>query len=161
MKKLLAGEINFIIFWRKRIKKISGTKIGGAKAREANYTRYGKDFYRKIGRIGGMRGNTGGFAANPQLAREAGKKGGMKSRRGPNSLTKTEIEPQAAKIEKLYYAGNSIPQIAKQLNLPYSSLLRWAKSNIIGYGAADDIERYEQILEHEREVKRGRNTNAS
>ena len=40
-------------------------------------------FYAMIGRKGGQNGNTGGFAANPELARLAGAKGGRISRRGP------------------------------------------------------------------------------
>lgn len=64
-------------------------------------------------------------------------------------MTKTKIIPRAEKIEKLYYSGLSIPQIAKKLHLPYASLLKWAKTELVGYGAKDDIERYEKILEHE------------
>lgn len=59
-----------------------GTKAGGAKAAETNKRLYGKDWYAKIGQIGGRNGHTGGFAANPELAREAGRKGGKISRRG-------------------------------------------------------------------------------
>ena len=36
-----------------------------------------------IGRKGGKNGHTGGFAANPALARIAGAKGGRISHRGP------------------------------------------------------------------------------
>ena len=61
-----------------------GTKAGGAKASATNKAKYGEDFYRRIGRKGGMNGNTGGFAANPELARIAGAKGGRISRRGPS-----------------------------------------------------------------------------
>ena len=39
------------------------------------------DFYSKIGAKGGKLGTTGGFAANKELAREAGRKGGLKSKR--------------------------------------------------------------------------------
>ena len=60
---------------------MSGTKIGGAKARETNLKKHGKDFYRIIGSKGGQNGHTGGFAANRELARTAGAKGGRKSRR--------------------------------------------------------------------------------
>lgn len=60
---------------------MAGTKAGGQKARKTNYERHGKDFYKKIGAIGGRNGHTGGFAANPELAKIAGKKGGSKSRR--------------------------------------------------------------------------------
>ena len=58
-----------------------GTKIGGQKAAETNRARHGKDFYARIGAVGGTKGTTGGFAANRELAREAGRKGGMISRR--------------------------------------------------------------------------------
>jgi len=60
---------------------MAGTKAGGQKAASTNKTRYGKDFYAKIGAKGGKLGNTGGFAANRDLAREAGRKGGQISRR--------------------------------------------------------------------------------
>jgi general stress protein YciG len=58
-----------------------GTKEGGIRAARTNRERHGKDFYAKIGAKGGKLGTTGGFAANRELAREAGRKGGMISRR--------------------------------------------------------------------------------
>lgn len=61
---------------------MSGTKIGGKRAKATIYKKYGDDFYKNIGAIGGKNGNTGGFASNPELAREAGRKGGKISRRG-------------------------------------------------------------------------------
>ena len=62
---------------------MAGTKLGGQKAAATNKTRHGKDFYANIGRKGGsVKGTMGGFAANPALAREAGRKGGKASRRG-------------------------------------------------------------------------------
>ncbi len=62
---------------------MTGTKAGGLKAAETNRKRHGKNFYKKIGQKGGRNGHTGGFAANPELARLAGAKGGRNSRRGP------------------------------------------------------------------------------
>lgn len=62
---------------------MAGTREGGLKAAATNYKRHGADFYREIGARGGRNGHTGGFAANPELARIAGAKGGRKSRRGP------------------------------------------------------------------------------
>lgn len=59
---------------------MAGTKAGGQKAAAKNLAR-DPDFYAKIGAKGGRNGNTGGFAANPQLARIAGQKGGRISRR--------------------------------------------------------------------------------
>lgn len=60
---------------------MSGTKVGGQKAAKTNKKRHGKDFYAKIGAKGGRNGHTGGFAANPELARKAGQIGGLISRR--------------------------------------------------------------------------------
>lgn len=62
---------------------MSGTLEGGRKAAATNKAKYGKEFYADIGRKGGRNGHTGGFAANPELARIAGAKGGKKSKRGP------------------------------------------------------------------------------
>lgn len=50
---------------------MSGTKAGGLKAAQTNRQKYGKEFYSQIGRKGGQNGHTGGFAANPALARIA------------------------------------------------------------------------------------------
>ena len=60
---------------------MSGTKAGGIKASITNRAKYGEDFYIRNGRKGGQNGHTGGFFANPELARIAGKKGGRKSSR--------------------------------------------------------------------------------
>jgi general stress protein YciG len=61
---------------------MAGTKEGGKKAAATNKSKYGKEFYAEIGRKGGKNGHTGGFAANPALAKIAGAKGGRISRRG-------------------------------------------------------------------------------
>lgn len=60
---------------------MAGTKDGGKAAATTNKTKYGADFYAKIGAKGGKRGRTGGFYANRELARLAGAKGGRISRR--------------------------------------------------------------------------------
>ena len=63
---------------------------GGLKCAETNRQRYGKDWYSKIGAIGGRVGHTGGFASSVvgpdgltgwQRAKIAGSKGGRISRR--------------------------------------------------------------------------------
>lgn len=59
---------------------MAGTAAGGKKAAEKNLAR-DPNFYAKIGAKGGTMGHTGGFAANPDLARVAGAKGGRISRR--------------------------------------------------------------------------------
>ena len=61
-----------------------GTKAGGMKATLTNKALHGEDFYARIGKKGGHNGHTGGFAANPELAKLAGAKGGRKSKRGPS-----------------------------------------------------------------------------
>ena len=72
---------------------MSGTKAGGLKARNTNIERHGKDFYHRIGKKGGQNGHTGGFAANPDLAKIAGRKGGSVSKRGP-AKKKIEFEDE-------------------------------------------------------------------
>lgn len=61
---------------------MSGTKAGGLKAAKTNKLKHGKDFYARIGRMGGRNGHTGGFASMPTWkVQEAGRKGGRKSTR--------------------------------------------------------------------------------
>lgn len=72
--------INFCPSRAGRLLVMAGTKAGGIKAARKNLQR-DPDFYAKIGRKGGQNGHTGGFAANPELARIAGAKGGRISRR--------------------------------------------------------------------------------
>lgn len=71
---------------------MSGTKEGGIAAAKANKRKHGKDFYARIGAMGGKKGKTGGFAADvkcrcalielPHYKRNcAGKLGGLISRR--------------------------------------------------------------------------------
>jgi hypothetical protein len=65
---------------------MAGTKLGGKAAASTNKTKYGADFYAKIGAMGGKKGRTGGFYANRELARIAGAKGGRISRRTKKSV---------------------------------------------------------------------------
>lgn len=66
---------------------MSGTKEGGLKASQTNREKHGEDFYKRIGALShdswiknGKKPR--GFAADKELARTAGKKGGETSRRG-------------------------------------------------------------------------------
>lgn len=61
--------------------KRGGELRGGELAASTNKKKYGADFYARIGAMGGKKGRTGGFFANRDLAREAGRKGGRISRR--------------------------------------------------------------------------------
>ena len=71
---------------------MSATVEGGRKAYLTNIAKHGRDFYAKIGQMGGRRSCNGGFASDKvgpdgltgrQRARVAGSKGGKISRRGP------------------------------------------------------------------------------
>jgi general stress protein YciG len=61
---------------------MAGTAVGGKKAAETNKKVYGEDFYKTIGAAGGRKGTTGGFYADRELAKRAGRIGGLKSKRG-------------------------------------------------------------------------------
>ena len=63
---------------------MAGTAKGGRMAAQQNKKKYGADFYSKIGKLGGQRGTTGGFAAGEEGRKRAsvyGAIGGSKSRR--------------------------------------------------------------------------------
>lgn len=70
---------------------MAGTEKGGRAAADTIRKRHGRDFYVRIGRLGGIRSRHGGFASSKvgkdgltgaQRAKKAGAKGGAKSRRG-------------------------------------------------------------------------------
>ena len=63
---------------------MAGTAAGGRAAAQKNKQKYGSDFYKRIGRAGGKKGHTGGFAAGEQGRKRAsywGSIGGSISRR--------------------------------------------------------------------------------
>ena len=92
---------------------MAGTKAGGLKAAKTNKERHGDDFFKVIGARGGRNGHTGGFAANRELARAAGAKGGRISRRGSESEKAPLVERGAA--EKRREKSNKIPRIERKL----------------------------------------------
>lgn len=68
---------------------MAGTKAGGKAAAATNKSKYGDDFYKRIGSKGGKKGRTGGFAAGEagrERARIYGAIGGRISRRGKQVL---------------------------------------------------------------------------
>ena len=84
---------------------MSGTVKGGLKAAKTNLKRQGKDYYKRIGSIGGKRSKTGGFASNKvgkdgltgaERAKIAGAKGGAISKRKPASIKDITQKVQAA-----------------------------------------------------------------
>lgn len=58
-----------------------GTSIGGIKGAKTNKERYGEDYYRIMGSKGGQKPRPRWFALHPELAKEAGMKGGRVSKR--------------------------------------------------------------------------------
>lgn len=60
---------------------MAGTKAGGKIARETNIRKYGEDYYRNIGSMGGKAKVPKGFAVNRELAKKAGALGGKVSSR--------------------------------------------------------------------------------
>ena len=79
---------------------MAGTKAGGYKAATTDKQKYGAEFYRAIGRIGGHRGHSGGFAANPELAKIAGSIGGKRSKRGKAIYESAEQREHLEKIRQ-------------------------------------------------------------
>lgn len=61
---------------------MAGNKEGGAKAALTNKEKYGADFYSSIGKKGGKNGRGHTFAHGKYSPSEAGRLGGLKSRRG-------------------------------------------------------------------------------
>ena len=63
-----------------------GTSQGAKRAAQTNKERYGEDYYQRIGKLSNASWERNGrkpkgFAANPELAKLVGKKGGTISRR--------------------------------------------------------------------------------
>ena len=68
---------------------MSGNKIGGVKAAQANKSKYGDDYYIKMGKLGGSVKVPKGFALmDKEKVRLAGVKGGSTPRR-VNKIGKT------------------------------------------------------------------------
>ena len=92
---------------------MAGTKNGAAKAATTIKEKHGADYYARIGAIGGRNGSgpgyTGGFAADRELARTAGAKGGQVSRRGPRVDLK--------QVEAAMNGGAGYQQIAEQFGV--------------------------------------------
>ena len=63
---------------------MSGTVAGGIKTREIFYEKYGRDYFKNIGRKGGEVCNPyKGFGSSQERAKRAGSIGGKLSKRGP------------------------------------------------------------------------------
>lgn len=91
---------------------MAGNKAGGVKAAMINKKKYGKDFYKKIGRMGGAKGTTGGFYCNRELARVAGSIGGSRTRMRKMGLDNPEQIKYRTKVQKAYEHLRKIQQKA-------------------------------------------------
>ena len=102
---------------------MSGTRTGGLKAAAKIKKRQGKDYYRKLGRIGGS-ATTGmkGFALNHEKAVEAGALGGSISKRGPqysSAFIRNTL--------KIYRKTLDVNVAANKMGVSRSTVLRWDK----------------------------------
>lgn len=104
---------------------MSGTLAGGAKAAATNKKKYGNDFYKRIGRMGGSAQVPKGFALNRERAVSAGRKGGTISKRGPaNVLNYTQIDTEE-------------PLFVKKPNMAGRILSRFHLLNVHDLGGKD------------------------
>ena len=109
---------------------MAGTKAGGLKAAQTNKILHGEDFYKRIGQKGGQNGHTGGFAANPALAKIAGAKGGRNSRRGPTNRTEKILNHYRDEIITMACDGIYVGTIAGHFGVCKTTLETWLAKNL-------------------------------
>lgn len=99
---------------------MSGTRKGGKQAATTNKTRHGANFYKRIGSRGGQAKIPKGFALDHTRAVEAGRKGGIVSRK---HLTLSKL--QAMQTGEIFKHGLSIDS-PRGINLTGSgAVVRW------------------------------------
>lgn len=103
---------------------------GGLKTAATNKKRYGEWYYANIGARGGRNGHTGGFAANPALAKLAGEKGGRMSKRGAKNETWGKLQNMHSKLVKWVEEGKPCIQIAKETGVPVSAVYKYVREEI-------------------------------
>lgn len=81
---------------------MAGTVEGGFRTRDTNRAKYGKDYYANIGYLGGIVSHpeTRPFTVDRQLAKRAGRNGGLKSKRGPAKAEKIS-QPKKSQPKKI------------------------------------------------------------
>jgi len=85
---------------------MSGTRAGGLRTKETNIAKFGEDYYKRIGSLGGKASGTGGFYANRERAKTVGAIGGSHSRRGYKLVDKRD--------GILYYRNNITGEIIER-----------------------------------------------
>lgn len=104
-------------------------KLATERWRQTMEKKYGSvtEKMRETGRIGGKNGKgpdyKGGFAADNERAKKAGAKGGKISRR--TSKYHQIFEENRDAIEAVLRSTASVKDLAKSLDVPYSSLLHY------------------------------------
>lgn len=102
---------------------MAGNKAGASKAVATIYATHGKDFYKKIGSLGGQKGTTGGFYKNKELASKVGAIGGKNSKRGPNPIMAENHD----KVKMALENRMSIYDISKVFGINYSCAYNYVK----------------------------------
>ena len=101
---------------------MAGSRSGGLKAAATNKEKYGEDFYRNIGHIGGANGSTGGFYGRPEVARKAGAKGGRSSSRGRSANYDAIYAQHRWDIHRMLQEGLPYAQIAREFGMDVGAL---------------------------------------
>ena len=109
-------------------------ELASRRWRETMIRRYGSPSKKmaEVGRIGGQNGRgpdyRGGFAANIEIARLAGMKGGKISRR--KSKFDKELRASLPVIKKFLVEkelGRSVKELSRELNIPYVTLAHYIR----------------------------------
>ena len=79
---------------------------------ETTKQKYGKDFYSKIGTIGGSKKVPKGFAVNIEIAKAAGRKGGKISKNGKDFYSKIGTIGGSKKVPKGFALNRELASIA-------------------------------------------------
>ena len=128
---------------------MSGTLEGGRKAAATNKAKYGKEFYANIGRKGGKRSSTGGFASlkvgkdgltGAERAKLAGAKGGKLSKRGPGK--------RGGRVLNANYTKDQLERIRSELG--------WNEGQVIA--TLEEIDKKVKLLNIELERLRHETT---
>ena len=95
---------------------MAGSKEGGIKAAKTNIEKYGKDFYKNIGRIGGSAytDKAKGFAANPELAKKVASGIGYRTKKGYKWLG--DIDKKHGKYENKETGMIEIKEYSRELD---------------------------------------------
>ena len=110
-----------------------GNRLGGQRAAKTNKLLYGDDFYHRIGKKGGRASTTGGFYANPELAKRAGAKGGAISRRGEATKTKEMIRKNIDVIIRMVEDKEPVTKISEATGVPKSTLYKLIRTDSLWY----------------------------